>query len=398
MGPFVPDFISEQLNLVVALFLGMGFGFVLEQAGFSSSRRLAGVFYGYDFTVLRVFFTAAITAMSGVILLSYLGFLDIEAIFVNPLWLRPAIVGGIIMGLGFILGGYCPGTSVCAAAIGKVDALFFVGGGLLGVSLFGELFPLYHRFFESTARGPVKVFSSLGMSQGLFAFLVIIMAVGAFYATTRIEKKVAGYGAPSREFPVAAHVAAGAFVLVLGFALLFMPDYKTRLVRRVSSPSFQSTHSVQTMVPDELAFRILDQEPHTRILDLRPAASFQALALPGAINLTRGDLFGRDLGNGIVLRRSKKVIVAENETEEREAYWLLQELGYENLAVLEGGFPAFHRAFLRPSPFVPSGNRWDEDVRKFREEAQTKIPQMIQAQKASATKAPKQEKKIQGGC
>src|SRR5512140_669336 len=155
MGPFVPDLISDQLNLVVALILGIAFGFVLEQAGFSSSRRLVGVFYGYDFTVLRVFFTAAVTAMSGVILLGYLGFLDMDAIFVNPMWLRPAIVGGIIMGLGFILGGYCPGTSVCAASIGKVDALFFVGGGLLGVLLFGELFPLYHRFFESTARGPV---------------------------------------------------------------------------------------------------------------------------------------------------------------------------------------------------------------------------------------------------
>lgn len=60
--------------------------------------------------------------------------------------------------------------------------------------------------------------------------------------------------------------------------------------------------------------------------------------------------------------------------------------------------PAFHRAFLQPAPFVPVGNRWDEDVRKFRQEAQTKIPQLIEAQKASATKAPKQEKKIQGGC
>ena len=54
MGPFVPDIISDQLNLVVALILGIGFGFVLEQAGFSSSRRLAGLFYGYDFTVLQV--------------------------------------------------------------------------------------------------------------------------------------------------------------------------------------------------------------------------------------------------------------------------------------------------------------------------------------------------------
>jgi uncharacterized membrane protein YedE/YeeE len=125
MGPFVRDLISDQLNLVVALLLGIGFGFVLEQAGFSSSRRLAGVFYGYDFTVLRVFFTAAVTAMSGVLLLGYFGLLDTDAIFVNPTWLLPAIVGGAIMGVGFILGGYCPGTSVCAAAIGKIDAMFF---------------------------------------------------------------------------------------------------------------------------------------------------------------------------------------------------------------------------------------------------------------------------------
>jgi rhodanese-related sulfurtransferase len=398
MGPFVPELISEQLNLVVALFLGMGFGFVLEQAGFSSSRRLAGVFYGYDFTVLRVFFTAAVTAMSGVILLSYLGFLDIDAIFVNPLWLRPAIVGGVIMGLGFILGGYCPGTSVCAASIGKVDALFFVGGGLLGVTLFGEFFPFYHHFFESTARGPVKVFGSLGISQGLFAFLVIVMAVGAFYATTRIEKKVAGDKAPSQEFPVVKHMAAGGLLLTLGFALMFMPDYKARLAHKVANPSFQSSHPAATMVPDELAFRIVDREPNTRILDLRPAASFAALALPGSVNLTQADLFGRDLGNGIAQRRSKKVIVADDEAQERQAYLLLRELGCENLAILEGGFPAFSRAFLQPSPFVPVGNRWDEDVRRFRQEAQAKIPQLIEAQKASAHKAPKQEKKIQGGC
>lgn len=49
-------------------------------------------------------------------------------------------------------------------------------------------------------------------------------------------------------------------------------------------------------------------------------------------------------------------------------------------------------------PFQPEGSRWDEDVRRFRENAQGKIAGLIQAQKASATKAPKTEKKIQGGC
>jgi hypothetical protein len=398
MGPFVPEFISEQLNLVVALFLGMGFGFVLEQAGFSSSKRLAGVFYGYDFTVLRVFFTAAITAMSGVIILGYLGFLDVEAIFVNPTWLMPAIVGGVIMGIGFILGGYCPGTSVCAAAIGKVDAMFFVGGGLLGVLLFGETYPLTKGFFESTALGPVKVFNSLGISQGLFAFLLIAMAVGAFYVTTRIEKKVAGEEAPSQAFSPLKHMAAGAGLLVLGLLLIFLPDYKTRLTRKVSKANYLVSHPVLEMVPDELAFRIVDQEPRLRILDLRPATSFAALALPGSTNLTQGDLFSRELGSSIAQRRIKKVIVAEDEAQERRACLLLQELGYENFSILKGGFPAFDRAFLHPVPFQPEGNRWDQDVRRFRENAQGKIAALILAQKASAAKAPKTEKKIQGGC
>jgi hypothetical protein len=97
MGPFVPELISDQLNLIIALLIGIGFGFVLEQAGFSSSRKLAGVFYGYDFTVLRVFFTAAVTAMSGSLLLAYFGYLDLQSIYVNPTWLMPAIVGGVIM-------------------------------------------------------------------------------------------------------------------------------------------------------------------------------------------------------------------------------------------------------------------------------------------------------------
>lgn len=398
MGPFVPEFISDQLNLVVALFLGVGFGFVLEQAGFSSSRRLAGVFYGYDFTVLRVFFTAAVTAMSGVLLLSYLGFLDIDAIFVNPLWMRPAIVGGVIMGLGFILGGYCPGTSVCAAAIGKIDAMFFVGGGLLGVLVFGEFYPLYHGFYESTAMGSVKVFHSLGVSQGIFAFLLIAMAVGAFYATARIEKKVAGEHAPSQAFTAWKHLAAGAGVVVLGLVLIFLPDYKTRLMRKVASPAYQASHPLPEMTADELAFRIVDQEPQTRVLDLRSATAFSALALPGSVNVTQKDLFNREIGNSIAQRRIKKVIVAEDEVQERQAGLLLQELGYENCAILKGGFPAFDRAFLHPVPFVPEGNRWDADVRKFRAEAQAKLIQLIAAQKASGSKAPKQEKKIQGGC
>jgi hypothetical protein len=98
----------------------LGFGFALEQAGFSSSRKLAGMFYGYDTTVLKVFFTAAITAMLGLLFMNYLGMIDMSIVYVNDYFMSSAIIGGVIMGAGFIIGGFCPGTSVCAAAIGKI--------------------------------------------------------------------------------------------------------------------------------------------------------------------------------------------------------------------------------------------------------------------------------------
>ena len=91
MAPLATTLISNELNLIFALFAGIAFGFLLEQSGLSSSKKLAGLFYGYDFTVLRFFFTAGITAMVGVLLLTQLGLLDAGKIHINPtfLWSAP---------------------------------------------------------------------------------------------------------------------------------------------------------------------------------------------------------------------------------------------------------------------------------------------------------------------
>jgi rhodanese-related sulfurtransferase len=398
MGPFVPDPISDQLNLVVALLLGIAFGFVLEQAGFSSSRRLAGVFYGYDFTVLRVFFTAAVTAMSGVLLLGHFGLLDLDLIFVNPTWLAPAIVGGVIMGVGFILGGYCPGTSICAAAIGKVDGMFFVGGGLLGVLAFGEGYPLYKHFYESTSLGPIKVFDSLGMSQGAFAFLLISAAVAAFAITTVIEKRMAGFWAPSYGFSTRKNAAAGVALLALGLVFLVMPDRKTQVIDRVSDASYIAAHPTVTMDVDELAFRIVDRDPRIRIIDIRSPGAFGRLALPGSENVPLREFFSKDSVSLLSSRHVKKVVVGDTDTQEHAAYLLLEALGYENLAVLEGGFGGFQAVFLGSSAAPPAGGRWEADVAQFREKARGDILQMIASSKATGAQAPKKVKKIAGGC
>jgi rhodanese-related sulfurtransferase len=398
MGPFVPEIISDQLNLIVALVLGVGFGVALEQAGFSSSRKLAGVFYGYDFTVLRVFFTAAVTAMCGVLLLGYFGLLDTDAIFVNPTWLLPAIVGGAVMGVGFVLGGYCPGTSVCAAAIGKIDAMFFVGGGLLGVFAFGEMYPLYKGFNESTSLGPIEVFDSLGISQGMFAFLLIVIAVGAFAVTTLIEKRVNQKSAPSFGFKSGKHIFVGLAVIALGIIFIFLPDRKTHLISKVSEPAYLSAHAAKPMSVDELAFRIVDHEPRVKMIDIRTPEAFAGLALPGSVNIQLGEFFGKDWVTMFSQRHVVKVIVAETEAQEHAAYLLLQELGYENLAVLQGGLNTFNATIMNPSTIITAGERWDSDVLRFRESARKDILAMVEKNKHAGSKEAKKAKKIQGGC
>lgn len=190
MGPLVPqEIIGQGWNFFIAFVIGIGFGFVLEQAGFSSSRKLAGVFYGYDAVVLKVFFTAAITGMLGLLYFSLFDWINLNIIWVNPTYLWSTIAGGIIMGAGFIIGGFCPGTSVCAAAIGKIDAMVFVGGIFVGVFAFGEMYPLIKSFYMAVYMGPVKVSELLGISQGAFAFFVILAALGMFLVAEIAEKK-----------------------------------------------------------------------------------------------------------------------------------------------------------------------------------------------------------------
>ena len=192
MGPVATLLETNQLiNMLIALLIGIGFGFALEQGGFSSSRKLAGMFYGYDATVLKVFFTAAIVAMIGARILSSLGMLDMDLVFHNYFYPGPALIGGIIMGAGFIMGGFCPGTGISAAAIGKIDAFIFLFGGGVGAFLFAETYPLIQSFHNSGSRGAVKLSESLGMNDSTFILLVVIVAVLMFWLAEKAEQRFA---------------------------------------------------------------------------------------------------------------------------------------------------------------------------------------------------------------
>jgi hypothetical protein len=129
--------------------------------------------------------------MLGIQFLEYFGLIDMELVFVNQLYLYAAVIGGVIMGAGFVMGGFCPGTGISALSIGKIDALFFLLGGAVGAFLFAETFPLLEKLYLSGSRGPVKLSEALGISDNLLIFIIILLAVGMFWFAEKAEKRFA---------------------------------------------------------------------------------------------------------------------------------------------------------------------------------------------------------------
>jgi len=185
------DLFGSDVSLIIAFIIGIGFGFMLERGGFGSARILAAQFYFSNMRVLKVMFTAIVTAMIGVYFLSVIGFMDLSLIYISNTYLLPQVLGGLILGVGFVIGGYCPGTSMVAFSTGKIDGFVYVLGLMVGIFVFGEMFPLITDFFYSTNMGSVTLPSFFGLSYGLVVFLVIVMAIGAFAAAEWSEKKFA---------------------------------------------------------------------------------------------------------------------------------------------------------------------------------------------------------------
>lgn len=182
---------GDEISLLVAFAIGIGFGFFLERAGFGSAKKLTSQFYLNDLAVFKVMFTAIVTAMLGLFYLSWLGFVDLSLVYLSPTYLWPQIVGGLLLGIGFVVGGYCPGTSAVAMATGRIDAVVFGDGILFGIFAFGEIFPAITGFFYSGEMGELTLPQLFGLPYGLVVFAVVLMALGGFWGAEAVERLLA---------------------------------------------------------------------------------------------------------------------------------------------------------------------------------------------------------------
>ena len=183
---------SLAAELAIAVGLGIGFGFALERAGFGSARKLTAVFYLYDMAVVKVMFSAVVTTLVGLFVLSSAGVLDLAELYVEPTNLAAQSIGGLLFGAGFLIGGYCPGTSMAAIATGRKDGLVFALGMLAGVYAYAEFTPQLDAWYKASASGELTLPSLTGIGMGWWTLAFVALLAAMAWGLPRVERRFAG--------------------------------------------------------------------------------------------------------------------------------------------------------------------------------------------------------------
>lgn len=332
--------------MTLATLLGIGFGFVLERAGFGRADVLVGQFHGTDMRVLKVMFTAIATTAVGIALLSGVGAMDLSKLVVPETFMWPQIVGGLLLGVGFVVSGYCPGTAIVSAASGHVDALYSLGGVAIGSLVFGFVYPALEAFYEAGSMGAVTFPDLLGIPWPVVALLVAMMAIGSFLVAERLEKVFARRNAiapPSDSPRVRNGTLAGLFgVAALALLTLAMPS------PGVIRPTAEAQERPATLSPVELAMRLADLPESVYLVDVRAPEVCAKGTLPHATCLPKDDPEASFLATLPPTRTL--VLFGDGEL----AYLPTPALAYAGqLRTLAGGRSDFHRLILT-APTLPA--------------------------------------------
>jgi rhodanese-related sulfurtransferase/uncharacterized membrane protein YedE/YeeE len=341
---FSSGILDSPRAFLAAFLVGLGFGFILERAGLGSSRRLAGVFYLTDMTVVKVMFSALITAMLGLQYLMALGWLIPEQLFFMPTMYGAQFLGGLIFGVGFVMAGWCPGTAAVGLASGKLDAAVFLGGVVGGSILFNELYPIMAPLHSWGGRGVVFIYQTLGMSSITFVLLFTLAAVAVFWLVDFLERK------KTREDPQEDTTFLKSFSLalvILAVGLIFTPGVAR--TPGVAGGEGQLLRQVEGghdhMEPEELADRLSRGEPGLVVVDVRSAEEFQAFHLRGAVNVSLAQLakfLAPHKNTGII------VLYSNGMTHPAQARDSLYRQGFRNVFILTDGLKGFLERCLMP--------------------------------------------------
>lgn len=123
------------MTLILAILIGLAFGFALNRVGATNPQNIINMLRLIDLRLMKVILFAI--GFSSILLFAgtALGLIDAGHFSVKAASLG-VLIGGGILGLGFAIAGYCPGTGLTAAAAGHKDAISFIFGGLIGALIY----------------------------------------------------------------------------------------------------------------------------------------------------------------------------------------------------------------------------------------------------------------------
>jgi rhodanese-related sulfurtransferase len=273
-----------------------------------------------------------------------MGLLDFNLVYVNETYLWPGILGGLIMGVGFILGGYCPGTSVVGAAVGKIDGILFVLGVLFGIFAFGETVGFYEEFWYSSYMGRLTIPEWLGLPYGVVVVGIVLMALFMFWGAEQLEKIFGGRDL-SKEPKWRIYAGGGLLAMALLVAFIGQPTTEQKWARMEAVETARLTNREVQIHPAELAATMTDDTLQTIILDVRDEADFNLFHLQEARHAppaTLPELVDelRDAPANAVV-----VVVGNDETAATEAWKYLRAESVRSAYILEGGLNNWIRTF-----------------------------------------------------
>ncbi|GMV32411.1 MAG: sulfurtransferase [Chloroflexi bacterium CFX1] len=349
----LPEFISVSASnpwtYVVFGLIGFAFGYTLEMSGFGDSRKLAAQFYFTELTVLKVMFTAIVTAMVLLFGAVGLGILNFNQVWVNPTYLSSGILGGLIMGVGFIIGGFCPTTSLASASTGKIDGMFFMLGGFVGAFLFGETEVLFDNWYANSGYfGRVTLDQVFNLPVGAVVLLVVLMALFMFWGAEQLER-IFGKKDLSKE-PKLRFAGAGAlFAAAVAVVLIGSPSiedkYNALIFTRAENEQ-QIAYSADEMLENRLVFispaeafkARYDQTINLIYLDVRAEADYNLYHIEDAVNAPQNRL--AEILPVLLVEppaNSVFILMSNDETAAVEAWKFLAASAVPNVYILEGG-------------------------------------------------------------
>lgn len=363
LEPFMRPLGENPWTYLVFGLIGFAFGFVLELSGFGNSKKLAAQFYFKDLTVLKVMFTAIVVAMVLIFFASAVGILDYNLVYVPETYLWSGIVGGLIMGVGFIVGGFCPGTSVVSTATFKIDGLLFLLGAFFGVFLFGETERYFDGFWHGSYYGRLTLMDVFNLPTGVVVLLVVLMALSMFWGGEQLERI---FGKRDlRKEPRLRYAAAGGLILVALVVLVIgQPDAADRW-RQISFEKEAALAARQVQIhPGELLASMADNTLNVILLDVRSESDYNLFHVHGARNVQPNELstlvpelLSEPPANTVY------VVMSNDEAAATDAWRLLVANSVSNVYILEGGVNYWLETFgvgdpeVSPTPTPPGDDR-----------------------------------------